>query len=330
MGAGTAAFHTPPAERCRRAGRYNGAVPRDAARMPNPLHDPQPLPQFMAIHAEHVEPAVRELLSANRARIAQLASLSRPTFTTLVEPLEELHHRTSRTWSPVSHLNAVMNSEALREATTPACRCCRRIRPTSRRASRCTTPIAPSPSRRAQRSRPYSASSSSMRCATFAWPASHLPADRKQRFKTAMLELAQLQAKFEENVLDATNSWSRHVTDPAELRGLNEMLIEQARRRAREKGAAGWILSLDQPTYVAVVTDAESESLRRAFYEAWSTRASDQGPSAGRWDNAPLMEEILRRRHESAQLLDFPSFAHYALATRMAHSVEEVLASCTS
>ena len=116
MGAGTAAFHTPPAERCRRAGRYNGAVPRDAARMPNPLHDPQPLPQFMAIHAEHVEPAVRELLSANRARIAQLATLSRPTFTTLVEPLEELHHRTSRTWSPVSHLNAVMNSEALRES----------------------------------------------------------------------------------------------------------------------------------------------------------------------------------------------------------------------
>ncbi len=101
-----------------------------------------------------------------------------------------------------------------------------------------------------------------------------------------MLELAKLQAKFEENVLDATNHWTRHVTDADELRGLNEMLIEQARRRAHERDAAGWILSLDQPTYVAVVTDAESPALRRAFYEAWSTRASDQGPNAGRWDNS--------------------------------------------
>ena len=80
-----------------------------------------------------------------------------------------------------------------------------------------------------------------------------------------MLELAQLQAKFEENVLDATNSWTFHTTEAAELRGLNEMLIEQARRRAHEQQLAGWVLSLDQPTYVAVVTDAESERLRRAF-----------------------------------------------------------------
>jgi len=126
-------------------------------------------------------------------------------------------------------------------------------------------------------------------------------------------------------VLDATNHWSRHVSDADELRGLNEMLIEQARRRAQEHNAAGWILSLDQPTYVAVVTDAESPSLRRAFYEAWSTRASDQGPSAGRWDNSQVMEQILARRHEAARLLDFPSYAQYALARRMAHSVEEVL-----
>jgi len=293
--------------------------------MPNPLHDPEPLPQFMAIHAEHVEPAVRELLSANRARIAQLATLSRPTFTTLVEPLEELHHRTSRTWSPVSHLNAVMNSEALRESYNA----CLPL------LSAYQTDLAQSePLYHAYRAiaeqegaalAPVQRELIAHAVRDFRLAGVHLPADRKQRFKTAMLELAQLQAKFEENVLDATHSWSRHVTDPAELRGLNEMLIEQAQRRAREKGAAGWILSLDQPTYVAVVTDAESESLRRAFYEAWTTRASDQGPSAGRWDNAPLMEEILRRRHEAARLLDFPSYAHYALATRMAHSVEEVL-----
>jgi oligopeptidase A len=153
-----------------------------------------------------------------------------------------------------------------------------------------------------------------------------LPADRKESFKTAMLELAQLQARFEENVLDATNNWSRPVLDAAELRGLNDMLIEQARRRAHEQQVGGWILALDQPTYVAVMTDAESPELRRAFYEAWATRASDRGPNAGRWDNSAVMEQILAHRHAAAQLLDFPNYAQYALATRMAHSVEEVLA----
>ena len=152
-----------------------------------------------------------------------------------------------------------------------------------------------------------------------------LPAERKERFKNAMLELTQLQAKFEENVLDATNSWTRHVTDPQELRGLNEMLTEQARRRATDRGLPGWLLSLDQPTYVAVVTDAESHDLRRAFYEAWTTRASERGPDAGRWDNSGVMEEILKHRHEAARLLDFANYADYALATRMASSVAEVL-----
>src|SRR5690606_23236030 len=110
-----------------------------------------------------------------------------------------------------------------------------------------------------------------------------------------------------------------------ELRGLNDTIIEQARRRAHEQHLEGWLLTLDQPTYVAVVTDAESETLRRAFYEAWTTRASDRGPNAGRWDNTQVMEGILRLRHEAAQLLDFRNYAEYALATRMARSVDEVL-----
>jgi oligopeptidase A len=152
-----------------------------------------------------------------------------------------------------------------------------------------------------------------------------LDAERKQRFKNVLLELTQLQSKFEENVLDATNAWSHHVTDEGEIAGLNETIVEQGRSRAHAERREGWILTLDQPTYVAVVTDAESPSLRRAFYEAWTTRASDQGPSAGLWDNTRVMEDILSRRHEAARLLGFKSYAEYALATRMARSVEEVL-----
>ena len=300
-------------------------VAADGKCMENPLLGQEPLPQFLKIRPEHVEPAVRELLSENRARIEELATVPQPTFASVVEPLEELQHRISRTWSPVSHLNAVLNSDALRagyNACLPL-------------LSAYQTDLAQSePLFRAYRTvaeqegaalAPAQRQLLQHRVRDFRLAGVGLSPERKESFKTAMLELTQLQAKFEENVLDATNHWNWHVRDDGELTGLNEMLIDQARRRAAERGLPGWVLSLDQPTYVAVVTDAESEVLRRAFYEAWTTRASDQGPNAGRWDNSHTMEEILRRRHAAARLLEFRNYAEYALATRMATSVEEVL-----
>jgi len=291
----------------------------------NPLLAETALPAFTSIRPEHVEPAIRELLAWNRARIEELAALCDPSFATLVEPLEELDHRLSRTWSPVSHLNAVVNSEPLR-ASYNAC---------LPLLSAYHTDVAQNEALHrayhAVREREQSVLGPVERRVVehtlrdFRLAGVGLDAERKQRFKTVLLELAQLQAKFEENVLDATNAWSLHVTDAAELAGVNEAIVEQARRRAHNERLEGWVLTLDQPTYVAVVTDAESQQLRRAFYEAWSTRASDQGPHAGRWDNTQVMEDILRHRHEAAQLLGFKSFAEYALAKRMARSCEEVL-----
>jgi oligopeptidase A len=293
--------------------------------MQNPLLTEETLPPFKSIRPEHVEPAVRELLASGRERIGELAGQPQPTFANVVEPLEELRHRVARTWSPVSHLNAVLNSEALRSqynACLPLLSAYHTDLAQSEPLFAAFRSIAQS---EAGTLAPAQRQLLEHAVRDFRLAGVGLPPEHKQRFKTAMLELSQLQAKFEENVLDATNSWTRHVTDAGELRGLNEVLLDAARRRAHERDLSGWLLTLDQPTYVAVVTDAESGALRRAFYEAWSTRASDQGPSAGRWDNTPVMEDILRRRHQAAQLLDFPNYAAYALATRMAHSVDEVL-----
>ena len=148
---------------------------------------------------------------------------------------------------------------------------------------------------------------------------------RKERFKAVMLELSSLAAKFEENVMDATNAFSHHVTNEADLAGLNAMLVTQAKDRATTAGKDGWLLGLDQPTYVAIVTDARSPALRQEFYRAWSTRAATTGPHAAKFDNSQVMDDLLRLRHEAAQLLDFPNYAAYALARRMAKSVDEVL-----
>jgi oligopeptidase A len=292
--------------------------------MQNPLLGNEPLPPFPRIRPEHVEPAIRELLSDNRAHIGRLAALEEPTFATIVEPIEELQHRLTRTWSPVSHLNAVLNSGALRSSYNACLPLLSDYQTDLAQSEPLYAAYRAIAAREAALLEPVQQRVIDQALRDFRLAGVGLDVATKERFKAVMLELTQLQAKFEENVLDATNGWSCHVTDAGELKGLNEVIVEQSRRRAHERRVEGWILTLDQPTYVAVVTDAASESLRRAFYEAWVTRASDRGPTAGCWDNSGMMEKILALRHEAARLLDFGNYAEYALATRMARSVDEV------
>jgi len=282
------------------------------------------LPAFDRIRAGDVEPAIRELLQRSRGEVATLEGQPHPTFENTVLPLEQLAHRLSRTWSPISHLNGVLNSDELR-ASYNAC---------LPLLSNYWTDLAQSePLYQAYRSiatNPAATLDGAQRrvleraLEDFRLAGVGLPKERKERYKTVVQELALLGAKFEENVLDAMNSWTRHVTESAELAGINPVIVEQARTRAAEKGLEGWLFALEQPTYVAIMTDADSPALRRDFYEAWSTRASERGPSAGKFDNTEVMRKILALRHEAAQLLDFPSYAAYALATRMAPSTAAV------
>jgi oligopeptidase A len=291
----------------------------------NPLLEESPLPRFDAIRPEHVEPAIARLIAEHRARVAQIEAVADPTFSTVVEPLEELRHRLSRVWSPIGHLNAVMNSEPLRaayNACLPMLSDYHTDLSQSEALYRAYALISEreGPTLDAVQREVIEHALREFRLAGVA-----LDAASKARFKAVMMELSRLSAKFEENVLDATNAWSHHVTDRALLAGLNDAIVEQAARRARDKGVDGWLFGLDQPSYVAVVTDGESEQLRRVFYEAWSTRASDQGPGACNFDNTVVMNDILRLRHEAAQLVGFASYAEYALANRMARTVPEVI-----
>jgi oligopeptidase A len=140
-----------------------------------------------------------------------------------------------------------------------------------------------------------------------------------------MQELAAHQAKFEQNVMDATDAFEHRETDRAALAGLPEFVLERARLLAIERGYEGWCLRLDPPTFQTVLTHAESAALREKYYQAWVTRASDQGPHAGRWDNSALIEQILALRHEAAQLVGFKTFAEFSLATKMAKSPRQVI-----
>jgi oligopeptidase A len=292
----------------------------------NPLLRGDVLPPFDAIRPEHVETGIRALLDDSRARIREIESTRAPTFHTLVEPLEELHHRLARTWSPVGHLNGVMNNEALRE-----------------RYNACLPLLSEYGTDLSQNERLFQAFSFVRQNEAASLDAEQLAlvdhtllefrlagvaldGTRKERFKAVMLELSRLSSKFEENVLDATNAFTHEIGDERELAGLNATIIAQAKERAAAAGKSGWLLGLDQPTYVAVVTDARSATLRDIFYRAWSTRAATTGPTPAKFDNTQVMEDLLRLRHEAALLLGYPDYAAYALARRMARSVDEVMA----
>src|SRR5690606_8022474 len=147
----------------------------------------------------------------------------------------------------------------------------------------------------------------------------------RARFREIMQRLAALQATFEQHLMDATDAFEHHETRADALAGLPEEVLERARAAAAEKGLDGWLLKLDPPTYLAVMSHADADALRRRHYEPWSTRASDRGQTAGQWVNGPLITEILALRQESAKLLGFRNYAELSLATKMAGSADEVV-----
>jgi len=293
--------------------------------MHNPLVDMTGLPPFSRIRPEHVEPALDATLAACRASIAALTTGDAlPTWEGFVEPLEEVDDRLSRMWSPVGHLNGVMNSDALRAAYN-AC---------LPKLSAYATEVG----QNADLFRGYQAVAAQEHLGRaerkllanalrdFHLSGVDLPPDKQARYKAISQELSALTSKYAENVLDATNAWSKRIDDAAALAGLPETALALARQNAEQRGEPGWLLTLDFPSYQPVMTYADDRALRREVYEAYGTRASDQGPHAGRWDNTQVMERILALRHELAGLLGFANYAERSLATKMAKDPAEVLA----
>jgi len=146
------------------------------------------------------------------------------------------------------------------------------------------------------------------------------------RYKEIVQELSVLNSKFSENILDATSAWKLQITDESRLKGLPESALGMAKQIAEREEMDGWVFNLEYPSYLPVMTYADDRELRQEVYTAFVTRASDEGPNAGEWDNSPLMEQILALRHEASQLLGFNNYAERSLATKMAQSPDQVMA----
>lgn len=292
--------------------------------MQNPLLEDRSLPAFTRIQPEQVEPAVDQRLAEGRQLIAELTQrIDEASWDNFVQPIEEADDSLSRTWSPASHLNAVMSSEAMRAAYN-AC---------LPKLSEYATEVG----HNEQIYRAYqrvlasdTLDQAQRKMLTNALRDMHLagvdlPPEKKARFKTISSELSRLSSQFEENLLDATNGWHKQLKDASRVAGLPESTVALAKQLAAERQLEGWVLTLDLPCYLPVMKHADDRELRRELYEAYTTRASDQGPNAGRWDNTQIIIDILKRRHELAQLLGFENYAQVSLAPKMARSTQEVM-----
>ena len=149
--------------------------------------------------------------------------------------------------------------------------------------------------------------------------------DEKAVYRRISQDLSQLTSRFSDNVLDATNAWTKHITDVAELAGLPESALAMAAQTAQQRGLDGWVLTLQFPSYIAVMTYADNRELRAEMYRAYTTRASELGANP-EWDNTAVMRDILRLRQEEAELLGYTNYAELSLATKMAENPQQVLA----
>ena len=290
----------------------------------NPLLDNNGLPKFAAILPEHIEPAVDFILTRNRKLIDELIQqIDAPTWDNFMAPIEQWEDELERAWSPVSHLNSVRDSEELRVAYQA-----------------CLPKLSDYASEMGQNQDLYKkvleiteredyvsltpakkkVIENSLR--DFRLSGINLSDEDQNRYRQVSSELSRLANAFSQNVLDATDGWHIDITDETRLKGIPENALQLARQTAEQEGT--WRFTLQGPSYIAVMTYAEDCALREEMYRAFATRASDQGPNAGQWDNGETMVEILKLRQEEAHLLGFDDYASLSVETKMAKDCDQV------
>jgi oligopeptidase A len=292
----------------------------------NPLLDFSGLPRFAEVRPEHVAPAVESLLTENRALIERLlADEASPTWDNFMQPLDDANERLSRAWGQVGHLNAVMNSPELREAYNGNL-----VKVTQYYAELGQNLGLYNKVKTIRNGAGFAHLSPACvkvienELRDFRLGGAELEPEKKARFLEIQEELSALQARFSDNVLDATNAYAWQVTDEAELSGLPEDERQAAKEAAKQAGKTGWLFTLKAPSYIPLMQYADNRNLRERMYRAYVTRASEFGES--NFDNSPLMLQILKLRAEEAALLGFRNFAELSLTPKMATAPEEVMA----
>jgi len=291
----------------------------------NPLLDFSGLPRFAEFKPEYVTPAIDQLLADARAAVARAEAADTPAeWDAFVAPLDDANERLGRAWGQVSHLHSVMDSPELREvynANLPKITVYYAELGQNEALFTKFKALKASPGYAALSAPRKKIVENELR--DFRLGGAELPADKKVRFMQVQEELAQLSAKFEENLLDATNDYHLVIDEVSELAGVPDDVLAMMKAAAEADGETGWKITLQMPFYLPVMQYADSRELRQILYRAYVTRASEFGKPE--LDNTALIASILRLRREAAELLGFASYAQVSLAAKMADTPADVL-----
>jgi len=303
---------------------------KDDFEMQNPLLQTGPsnrLPDFRAIRPKHVLPALEVLLGEYQRGIEALLENGGGKGWPMVESEAAWADELNRAWSPVSHLNSVAGNEKLRKVFNAGLE-----RLTEHENWRQQHPGIFRAYHELVKSADFAGLSPvqqrivKLELRDFHLAGVDLPEKDQETYRELVMRLSKLGSKFSENVIDATQAWTLHLEDKTRLAGLPRAEVNLLKGIARQHEKTGWLVDLSAPSFNAVMTHADDRELRREVYTAYVTRASDQGPIAGKWDNMPVIEEMLSLRHQLARILGFDNYVEYALSRRMAETPGSVLA----
>jgi oligopeptidase A len=284
------------------------------------------LPLFSSIDTQSIKPAIEKAITQCKQDIEDVVASKDYSYSNLVHRLEESDDRLSKMFSPVSHMNSVVSSDELREAHDA---CLPLLSEYGTWVGQheglynAYTELQQSDEFSSLSEEQQKVVENAVRDFTLSGVA--LPKEKKERFAQIQAKLSELSSTFSNNVMDATMGWTKHVTDKALLTGMPESALDAAAQAAHQKDLQGYLFTLDIPSYLPVMLYANNRELREEMYRAYATKASEQGPNAGKWDNTDTIKETLALRTELAELLGFSTYAERSLATKMANSTEQVI-----
>jgi len=287
--------------------------------MSNPLLDFSDLPLFDRIQPDDAAPAMDVLLAdANQA----LETVTAPEFPAdwlaIARVLDVATERLGRAWGAISHLNAVADTPELRAAYNEALP---RVTEFWTRLGADERLYAKYKAIDVASLNPEQRQAHLNAVRNFVLSGAELQGAARERFAQIQERHAEVTQKFSENALDATDAFAYYASED-ELAGVPADVVQAARQGAEAEGQAGYRLTLKMPCYLPVMQYAHSSALREKLYTAYVTRASELGDA--RFDNTPLIREILTLRHEEAQLLGYANFGEVSLVPKMAHSPTQV------
>ncbi|OGT44528.1 MAG: hypothetical protein A3E82_06005 [Gammaproteobacteria bacterium RIFCSPHIGHO2_12_FULL_38_11] len=285
-----------------------------------------PLPAFNHIRLELIEAQLDQLLENNLKAVDRLCEQKNFTWDNLLQPLESLDDALNQFWSPIEHLAGVMNSAELRVVID---NCLPKITDYHTHLLQCKklfhAILAVSNSVEFEKLSETQKTAVNNELQNFELNGISLSTEKQLRHAVLLKELNQQTNEFVRHVSDASMAFKKHITDETLLAGIPEHVKNLAKEAAEKEMYSGFLFGIDHNNYNAILTYADSRTLREEIYIAYITRASELGPHANQFDNGPLMVAILKNRFELAQLLGFENYAQYSLTTKMAENTDQVI-----